>query len=57
MKLLRILTENTVTPIDKKMVGVLQRMDVDPDDEGEIWTKLTDPLSINDNSSKLINGL
>mgnify|MGYP001185808159 CR=1 FL=1 len=54
MKLLRILIENTVTPIDKKMVSVLQRMDVDPDDVGEIWTKLTDPLSINDNSSKLI---
>ena len=53
MKLLRILTENTVTPIDKKMVSVLQRMDVDPDDVGEIWTKLTDPLSINDMDLKI----
>ena len=53
MKLLKILTENTVTPIDKKMVSVLQRMDVDPDDVGEIWTKLTDPLSINDMELKI----
>jgi predicted nucleic acid-binding Zn-ribbon protein len=53
MKLLRILTENTVTPIDKKMVSVLQRMDVDPEDVGEIWTKLSDPLSINDMDLKI----
>lgn len=46
MKLLKILTENTVTPIDKKMVSVLQRMKVDPNDVGEIWNKLNDPLSI-----------
>ena len=53
MKLLKILTENTVTPIDKKMVSVLQRMKVDPNDVGEIWTKLTDPLSINDMELKI----
>ena len=46
MKLLKILTENTVTAIDKKMVSVLQRMKVDPNDVGEIWNKLNDPLSI-----------
>lgn len=46
MKLLKILTENTVTPIDKKMVSVLQRMKVDPNDVQEIWSKLNDPLSI-----------
>ena len=46
MKLLKILTENTVTAIDKKMVSVLQRMKVDPNDVQEIWNKLTDPLSI-----------
>ena len=51
MKLLKILTENTVTPIDKKMVSVLQRMKVDPNDVGEIWTKLTDPLSIDEYGS------
>ena len=48
MKLLKILTENVVTPIDKKMVSVLQRMKVDPADVGEIWSTLTDPLSIYD---------
>ena len=46
MKLLKILTENTVTPIDKKMVSVLQRMKVDPSEVQEIWSKLKDPLSI-----------
>ena len=46
MKLLKILTENTVTAIDKKMVSVLQRMKVDPDDVPEIWNKLSDPLAI-----------
>ena len=44
-KYLKILTENTVTAIDKKMVSVLQRMKVDPNDVGEIWDKLNDPLS------------
>ena len=46
MKLLKILTENTVTPIDKKMVSVLQRMKIDPNEVQEIWSKLKDPLSI-----------
>ena len=53
MKLLKILTENTVTAIDKKMVSVLQRMKVDPSDVPEIWKKLTDPLSINDMELKI----
>jgi len=53
MKLLKILTENTVTAIDKKMVSVLQRMKVDPSDVQEIWSKLTDPLSINDMELKI----
>jgi len=53
MKLLKILTENTVTAIDKKMVSVLQRMQVDPQDVPEIWSKLTDPLSINDMELKI----
>ena len=53
MKLLKILTENTVTAIDKKMVSVLQRMKVDPQDVQEIWSKLTDPLSINDMDLKI----
>ena len=53
MKLLKILTENSATAIDKKMVSVLQRMDVNPDDVPEIWNKLTDPLSINDMELKI----
>lgn len=53
MKLLKILTENVVTPIDKKMVSVLQRMKVDPADVGEIWSTLTDPLSIYDMELKI----
>ena len=53
MKLLRILTENTATPLDKKMVSVLQRMQIDPDDVGEIWGKLNDPLSIDDMDLKI----
>ena len=53
MKLLKILTENTVTAIDKKMVSVLQRMKVDPNDVQEIWSKLNDPLSINDMELKI----
>ena len=35
MKLLRILTENTATAIDQKMVSVLQRMKIHPNDVQE----------------------
>ena len=53
MKLLKILTENTVTAIDKKMVSVLQRIGVDPNEISEIWDKLNDPLYIKDMDLKV----
>jgi hypothetical protein len=48
LKLQHILTEGKVTPVDRKMVNVLQRIGVDPDEISEIWDKLNDPLYIKD---------
>ena len=53
MKLYKLLTENTVTPVDKKMVSVLQRMKVDPNEIKDIWNKLNDPLAIADIDLKI----
>ena len=53
MKLYKLLTENTVTPVDKKMVSVLQRMKVDPNEIKDIWNKLNDPLAIADMDLKI----
>ena len=53
MKLYKLLTENTVTPVDKKMVSVLQRMKVDPNEIKDIWGKLNDPLAIADMDLKI----
>jgi len=53
MKLQHILTEGKVTPVDRKMVNVLQRIGVGPNEISEIWDKLNDPLYIKDMDLKV----
>lgn len=53
MKLYNIIMEETATPVDKKMVSVLRRMKVDPNEVGEIWNKLKDPLEIKNMELKI----
>jgi len=59
MKLLSLIIEekkkmHKITPVERKFLNLLNKMGVDPNDPGEVWTKLTrDPLHLKDEDLSL----